>query len=134
MKSSKTGKSGAPRTTRQLRVGEEIRHVLAAAFVRNEFRDPVLAAAQLTVAEVRTSTDMRHATVFVSRLGRSDINELLPALKRASPFLRGIIAKAMPQQRMVPELHFQPDAALEYASHVNALLKQPEVARDLEVK
>ena len=33
---------GAP-TQRQLRVGEEIRHVLAGIFIRNEFRDPDLA-------------------------------------------------------------------------------------------
>ncbi|MGC8469839.1 MAG: ribosome-binding factor A, partial [Acetobacteraceae bacterium] len=68
---------------RQLRVGEEIRHVLAGVFARGEFRDPELASAHITVTEVRLSPDLKHATVFLVRLGRSDIDQLLPALKRA---------------------------------------------------
>ncbi len=70
---------------RQLRVAEEIRHVLAGLFERRDFRDPELAAALLTVTEVRMSPDMKHATVFVARLGRSDVDALLPVLKRAAP-------------------------------------------------
>ena len=34
--------------------------------------------------------------------------------------------------RIVPQLSFQPDIAIEYAMHVDALLKAPEVARDLD--
>ena len=118
-------------TQRQLRVGEEIRHLLSAVFARAEFRDPDLAGEHVTVAEVRISPDLKNATAFVSRLGRSDIQALLPALKRAAPYLRGELAKEM-RLRIVPQLSFQPDAAIEYAMHVDALLKAPEVARDLE--
>jgi ribosome-binding factor A len=31
----------------------------------------------------------------------------------------------------VPELHFQPDTALDTAMHVDSLLRLPEVQRDL---
>jgi ribosome-binding factor A len=118
-------------TQRQLRVGEEIRHLLSAIFARGEFRDPDLAGEHVTVAEVRISPDLKNATAFVSRLGRSDVAELLPALKRAAPYLRGELAKGM-RLRIVPQLSFQPDIAIEYAMHVDALLKAPEVARDLD--
>jgi len=121
--------AGAP-TQRQLRVAEEIRHVLAGVFLRGGFRDPDLADARITVTEVRMSPDLKHATVFVARLGRSDIAVLLPALKRATPFLRGQIASAL-RLRQVPDLSFQPDSALEYAAKIDALLHAPEVARDL---
>ena len=83
------------------------------------------------MAEVRISPDLKNATAFVSRLGRSDVVELLPALKRAAPYLRGELAKGM-RLRVVPQLSFQPDTAIEYAMHVDALLKAPAVARDLE--
>ena len=36
------------------------------------------------VTEVRITPDLRHATVYVARLGRSDVDALLPALRRAS--------------------------------------------------
>ena len=118
-------------TQRQLRVAEEIRHLLSAIFARGEFRDPDLVGIAVTVAEVRISPDLKNATAFVSRLGRSDIEALLPALKRAAPYLRGELAKEM-RLRVAPQISFQPDTAIEYAMHVDALLKQPEVARDLE--
>ena len=77
-----------PPSQRQLRVAEEIRHVLAGVFARGEIRDPDLADVLITVTEVRISPDLKHATAFVTRLGRSDIGEKLPALRRAAPFLR----------------------------------------------
>src|SRR5208337_3523371 len=80
---------------RQLRVAEEIRHVLSAAFTRSEFRDPNLAAAHITVTEVRIGPDLKRATAFISRLGRSDVDALLPSLQRATPYLRGQVAKAL---------------------------------------
>ena len=112
-------------------MAEEIRHVLAAVFTRREFRDPELAEADITVSEVRLSPDLKHATAFISRLGRSDVEALLPALKRASPWLRGQVAHALPL-RYTPELSFQPDQALDYATKINQLMQQPEVTRDLK--
>lgn len=119
-----------PPTQRQLRVGEEIRHLLAQTFTRGEFRDPELAGQNVTVTEVRISPDLKHATAFVARLGRTDIAALLPALKRAAPYLRGQLAHGM-RLRVAPEIHFQPDTALDYAMHIDELLHRPEVQRDL---
>jgi ribosome-binding factor A len=115
---------------RQLRVAEEIRHVLAGIFVRGEIRDPELAGVTITVTEVRISPDLRHATAYVTRLGRSDVAELLPALRRAAPFLRSQLAHAL-KLRYAPDLAFQSDTSMDYAAHVDELLHSPEVARDL---
>ncbi|WP_370636384.1 30S ribosome-binding factor RbfA [Komagataeibacter sp. FNDCR2] len=116
---------------RQLRVAEEVRRTLAEMFARIEFRDPELADVRITVTEVRISPDLKHATVFVARLGRSDVAELLPALKRVTPFLRTRLSHAL-RLRGVPDLHFQPDTALDYAMEVDNMLRQPEVKRDLD--
>ena len=115
---------------RRLRIAEEIRHILAALFARREFRDPELAAADITVTEVRVSPDLKHATVFVTRLGRSDVDALLPALKRAAPFLRAEVAHSV-RLRHAPDLAFQPDHAPDRALSIDRLLHAPEVTRDL---
>ena len=115
---------------RQLRVAEELRHRLAALFTRTEFRDPELAGMHFTVSEVRMTPDLQHATVYVAKLGSSEIDPLMPALRRAAPFLRAEAGHGL-RLRSVPELHFEPDHALDYASRINDLLHSPEVARDL---
>ncbi len=104
--------------------------MLSSLFMRGEFRDPELADAKITVTEVRISPDLKNATAFVARLGRTDVAALLPALKRVAPYLRTQIAHEM-RLRVAPAVSFQPDTTLDYAMHVDALLKQPEVARDL---
>ena len=126
---AKPASAKAP-TQRQLRVGEEIRHVLSSVFLRGQFRDPDLANERVTVTEVRVSPDLRNATAFVARLGRPDVDDLLPALKRAAVYLRGQVAHEM-RLRVAPNLTFQPDSTLEYAMHIDKLMKAPEVVRDL---
>ena len=130
-KTGATRHAAKPISQRQLRVGEEIRHVLAQLFARTEFRDPDLQGVLITVTEVRISPDLKHATAFVTRLGRTDIAEKLPALKRVAAFLRAQVAHET-RLRVAPDISFQPDTALEYAMHIDALMHAPEVARDLE--
>jgi ribosome-binding factor A len=115
---------------RQLRVAEEIRHVLAGVFGRGEIRDPELVDVTITVTEVRIGPDLKRATAFVTRLGRSDIADKLPALRRAAPYLRTQVAKQL-RLRVAPDLSFQADTSIDYAMHVDGLLRAPEVARDL---
>jgi ribosome-binding factor A len=126
----KRAQSAGP-SQRQLRVAEEIRHVLAEILRRTEFHDKDLSKANLTISEVRMSPDLKHAAVFCTRLGNKDVTPLLPALKRISPFLRGQMAPRL-GLRVVPDLKFLPDEALEQATKINLLLHAPEVKRDLD--
>ena len=125
-----TKKTASGPTQRQLRVAEEIRRVLAGVFARGEIRDPELAGVLITVTEVRIGPDLKHATAFVTRLGRSDIGEKLPALRRAAPFLRAQLAHVL-RLRFVPEVHFEADTSIDNAMHIDELLRAPAVARDL---
>ena len=118
---------------RQLRVAEEIRHALSTVFARADFRDPDLAGLHVTVTEVRASPDLKHMTAFVSGLGRDLTEAQFRALRRAAPFLRGQVAKAV-RLKFAPDLHFQSDTALDYAMRIDRALRQPEVARDLAPK
>ncbi len=130
MQRSSTKPSAKAPSQRQLRVAEEIRHVLAGVFQRGEIRDPVLHDVLITVTEVRVSPDLTRATAFVTRLGRSDVAVKLPALRHAAPFLRRQIAHAL-RLRHAPEVSFQADTSIDYAMQINEVLHSPEVKRDL---
>ncbi|MGE5504732.1 MAG: 30S ribosome-binding factor RbfA [Actinomycetota bacterium] len=120
-----------PPSQRQLRVGEELRHAVAMLVERGEFRDPDLAGRAITVTEVRVSPDLRNATVFVVPLGGGDVAPVLAGLKRAKAFLRHEISR-MVQLRLVPDLWFEADTTFDEASRIDALLRSPEVRRDVE--
>lgn len=116
---------------RQLRVGEELRHVLAGIFERETFRDPALANVHLTVTEVRPSPDLRHARVYVVPLGGSkNMPEILEGLRRVKPFLRREVASRV-QIKFIPDLIFAADTTFDEAEHISRLLHKPEVARDI---
>ena len=112
-------------------MAEEIRHVLAGLFARDAIRDPELSGIAITVTEVRITPDLRHATAYVTRLGRSDVDRLLPALKRVAPFLRRELARSL-RLRVAPDIAFLADTSIDYAMEVNTLLHRPEVVRDLD--
>jgi ribosome-binding factor A len=118
---------------RQLRIGEEIRHVLARIFERETLRDPALMNVRLTVTEVRPSADMHHARVYVVPLGGGKMDEILAGLKRVKPFLRREMAAQL-TMRYIPDLSFAADNSFDEAAHILKLLHKPEVARDLANK
>jgi ribosome-binding factor A len=113
-----------------LRIGEEIRHVLADLLGRDALHDPQLAGVSLTVSEVRVSPDLKNATAFVLPLGGGKAEEIVAALRRAAPALRGPIARSM-RLRYAPRLDFVLDRSFDTAQRMESLLRQPEVARDL---
>jgi ribosome-binding factor A len=115
---------------RQLRVAEEVRHALSAVFAREDFRDPDLQGLHVTVTEVRASPDLKHMTAFVSGLGKDLTDAQFAGLRRVSPFLKRQVAHAV-RLKFAPDLHFQPDTALDYAMKIDAVLRRPEVSRDL---
>jgi ribosome-binding factor A len=121
-----------PPSQRQLRVGEELRHVIANLIERGEFRDPDLLGRAITVTEVRISPDLRNATVFVVPLGGGDATTILAGLKRAKAFLRQQVARAV-KLRLVPELWFQADVSFDEANHIDRILRSAEVSRDLPI-
>ncbi|HIJ37892.1 MAG TPA: 30S ribosome-binding factor RbfA [Rhodospirillaceae bacterium] len=116
---------------RQLRVGEELRHAIAAILERDDIRDPDVAGRAITVTEVSVSPDLSHATVFVVPLGGGDSQALIKGLKRVRSYIRHALA-SMVQLRVVPDLVFAPDVSFERSSRIEALLNSPLVRRDLE--
>lgn len=124
-------REGKAPSQRQLRVGEALRHTLSEILTRGEVRDPEIAGVSVTVTEVRVSPDLKNATAFVSRLGGGNMTPVLAALSRATPFLRHEIGKDV-RLRFTPRLTFAADRSFDQASHIDDLLRSPEVRRDLD--
>jgi ribosome-binding factor A len=118
--------AGRP-SQRQLRVGEELRHVLAELLTRGHWREPALATARFTVSEVRISDDLRHAVVFLTELGGELRAERLAALQRVAPQLRGEVTRRM-RLKYAPDLTFRPDRSFAEAAHIEALLASERAA------
>jgi ribosome-binding factor A len=116
---------------RQLRVAEEIRHILAGVLMRGELHDPLVAGVSVTVSEVRISPDLKNATVFALPLAGSKVEDVLKGLNRSSPFLRSQVAHAL-RLRYAPTLTFVEDTSFDEATHIDELLRSEKVARDLK--
>jgi ribosome-binding factor A len=126
----KNQSAGEP-SQRQLRVGELVRHALADVLSRGEVSDPDLGGVIVTIAEVRLSADLRHATALIAPLGHEDPARVAAALNRNTRFLRGAIAPALRQMRNMPDLKFQTDTRFDDDSRIDTLLRSSGVARDL---
>jgi ribosome-binding factor A len=116
---------------RQLRAGELVRHALVEILRHETFTDPVLADAVITISEVRVSPDLKHALCFVEPLGGKQATAVIEALNRASRFLRLRLGEAI-DMKFTPALKFVHDDSFDTADHINRLLDDPRVRRDLE--
>ncbi|MFS8036085.1 30S ribosome-binding factor RbfA [Xanthobacter sp. AM11] len=116
---------------RMLRVGELVRHALADVLQRGNVMDPVLSAHIITVPEVRMSPDLKIATCYVMPLGGKDLAPVLKALEANKKFLRTEVGRRM-ELKSVPELRFREDTSFDEGARMDALLRSPLVARDLD--
>ena len=115
-----------------LRVGEQVRHALSDVLARGEVRDDVIEATVISISEVRMSPDLKIATAFVAPLGARDDAAVIEALNRNARFIRGRMSPALRQMKYMPEFRFRLDTRYDNYSRIDALLRSPEVARDLD--
>ena len=118
------------RSVRLLKVGEQVRHVLSELLLRQEVHDDVLTAHSVSVTEVRMSPDLRHATVFVKPLLGEDEDVVLKALRTNIAFFQRELAGRL-KLRYAAKLKFLGDESFDEAARIEALLRDPAVARDL---
>jgi len=117
-------------SVRTLRVGEQVRHALSDILARGDVHDDVLAKAYVTVTEVRMSPDLRHATAFVKPLLGKDEEAVLKALRTNTAYLQSEVARRV-NTKYAAKLKFLTDESFDEGSYIEALLRDPRVARDL---
>lgn len=110
-------------TTRQLKVAREIQRDLS-EIIRGRGM-AVFGGAMVTVSEVRISPDLSVAKVYVSIFPSSKQDEVMKTLGVESRSIRGELGKLVAKQlRIVPELNYYLDTTLDYAEHIDELLKK----------
>jgi len=129
---SKSGASKSPPGQRQLRVGERLRHILTDILRQGQLRDPALIDAHLiTVTAVDIGPDLQHANAYVMPLGGNNADEIVKALNRASGYFRSEMAAQL-ELRYTPKVSFRIDKSFDEADHIDRLLRQEAVRRDVE--
>lgn len=129
---SKSGASKSPPGQRQLRVGERLRHILTDILRQGQLRDPALLDAHLvTVTAVDIGPDLQHAIAYVMPLGGNNADEIVKALNRAAGYFRSEMASKL-ELRYTPKVSFRIDNTFDEADHIDRLLRQEAVRRDVE--
>ena len=109
-------------TTRQLKVGREIQKDLA-EILRSKGM-AVFDGAMVTVSEVRVSPDLSIAKTYVSIFPAAKAEEVMGILNDNVRTYRGELGHMVAKQlRIVPEIVFYLDTSLDYAEHIEKLLK-----------
>jgi ribosome-binding factor A len=125
---SKTGPS-----QRQLKVGEEIRHLLSDILRKSDFHHVALTTSSINIAEVRMSPDLRHARIYILPLQGEKAADIVDALNELAPKIRHLLAKRL-TLKFLPQLKFVEDPAYFQAEKMDVLFRSQHVAQDLEKK
>jgi len=113
----------APYSQRQLRVGELIKQSLGQIFLRNEAKVPSLITKNITVTEVRMSTDLKNAKAYVIPLGGKDTENTVNVLKEFSHLIRKALSKKI-DMKFLPKVHFVGDKSFDYAEKIEKLIQK----------
>ena len=107
---------------RQQKIANVLKKDLATLF-QKEARS-MFGGAFITVTNVRVTTDMSYAKVYLSIMGKEG-EETLNTIKSQKKEIRYIIAKKVKNQmRKVPEFQFYIDDSLDYYENIDKLLKE----------
>lgn len=116
---------------RQLRVSEEIRHVLARMLAQNDLFIEDLRPSYLMITEVRIAPDLSAATAFIRGIGDVDTKEQVRILNAHKGPFRYHIGKTI-KLRIVPTVLFKEDDSFDTVAHIADLLSSPIVKADIE--
>jgi ribosome-binding factor A len=117
-------------SVRVLKVGERVRHILSDLLARGEVHDDVVRAANISVTEVRMTPDLRNATAYIKPLLGAGEDAVVDALRQNTAFLQREVATRL-GLKFAPKLKFRKDESYAEADRIEALLRDPKVARDL---
>ncbi len=121
--SKKKLKKNAIKSQRQLKVGEELRHLISNALLRESFYDEHIKNNNVTITEVDVSPDLKNAKVFVMPLGGKNKVDVLNSLNKINGRLKKIISNST-SLRQTPILSFKIDETFEYAKKINDILEK----------
>ena len=126
-----SARSPAEPSQRQLRVGEQLRHIIAETMQRGHFHEETLldASNKVTVTEVRVSPDLKNATAFVVPLGGGEMGDMLKALNDEHQVFQKEINRQS-SLKFTPRVKFKQDNSFDQAQRIETLLDEIHYSPD----
>lgn len=120
----RTKNSGEGPSQRQLRVGEQIRHIISETLQRGHFNSELLLnkSNTLIVSEVRPSPDLKHARAYVMSINGEAMDDFLIALNENAAAFQKDISKSS-NLKFTPRVKFVTDTSFDEAQHIENLLR-----------
>ncbi len=104
------------------RVGDLIREEVASLIIYGGIKDPRIGF--VTITKVQMTPDLKLARIYFSQIGsEADKQKSMEGLESSCGFVRRHLAKAL-SLRHIPAIQFEYDASLEYADHIEKLIKE----------
>lgn len=116
---------------RQLKVGEQIRHIISEILTRSDFHSPVLAKAHVCIGEVRMSPDLRHGRAYVTSIMGENMAEATKVLNENEYQIRKVLSKEL-TMKFLPRIRFVEDESFYEANKINSLLVSNHVSQDID--
>ena len=116
-------KNNSTKSQRQLRVGEELRHLISNTLLRESFYDQIIENNTITVTEVNVSPDLKNAKVYIMPLGGENKLEVLDSLNKSNGRIKKLISSNI-NLRQIPKLQFKIDETFEYAKNIENILQK----------
>lgn len=116
---------------RQLRVGQEIKRIIASLIERDEIRNLHPIDTLVTITEARISPDLKYCHVYFISSEDEKTDEVQKAMQLAAGHIRKQIAQKT-NLRFVPEIVFMIDESFAQVDRLERLLRDPKVAQDLQ--
>lgn len=116
---------------RQLRVAEEIQHVLGKMLIEDNLFIDGLKSSYTMITGVKIAPDMSHAHILVRAIPPVDTDEQVALLNENKGKFRYRLGKAI-RLRIVPDIVFKSDMRFEETKEMDDLLNNPKVRADVE--
>jgi len=117
-------------SNRQLRVGQEVRRVIAEAIEQDNVRSQEVADAFITITNVIMSPDLKYATVYLTTLNGKNLGSILEQLTADKWLFKKLVADKL-KLRFTPEINFRADDTFDEAERIDRLMNDPKVKADL---
>ncbi len=115
---------------RQLRVGQEIKKIIAGEINQGKVRNLESIDTLVTIVEAQISPDLKYADVYFITSNAETDKQVLEGLQLAANHFRKVIATNT-TLRFVPEIRFHVDNSFAEADKIEKLLRDPKVSRDI---
>ncbi len=122
-KTKRKSKNNSTKSQRQLRVGEELRHLISNVLLRQTFYDHIIENNTITITEVSVSPDLKNACVYIMPLGGKNKTDVLDSLSKANGRIKKLISSNI-NLRQIPKLRFRIDETFEYARNIENILQK----------